>query len=180
MTRVSIFAAAAVAMFTANAWGGPIYGPDVTNCKDRNCNAMEIGGTVPGFLASALPWTTQLYAGPGECLRLEVTSQEADLEMRVVSPDGTNTWSSDDSAMAPCPLCPLAAIKTRKTDGWYTVHVGEWGGESVQANFTLAYGRYRRQANPNCTSFVPPADAGEVRKGGESPMPDPETAPGGD
>ncbi|MEJ8572093.1 hypothetical protein [Microbaculum marinum] len=179
MIRFSLLAAAAVSLLAANASAGPVYGPEVTNCKGRNCKSMELGGTVPGFLASALPWTMQLYAGPGECLRLEVTSQEADLEMRVVSPDGTNTWANDDSTLAPCPLCPLSAIKTRKTDGWYTVHVGEWGGESVQANFTLAYGRYKRQANPNCTSFVPPADAGAVRKGGASPKPDAATAPGG-
>jgi len=112
--------------------------------------------------------------------RLEVTSQEADLEMRIVSPDGSETWLNDDSTLAPCPLCPLIAFKTQLRDGWYTVHIGEFGGVPVQANFTLAYGRYRRQVNANCTTHVPAsvAPARASGKGSVSPAPDPASVPG--
>jgi hypothetical protein len=174
-------ATAVVLLCAASASATPVFSPSVSNCKDRNCKAVELGGTVPGFYTSALPWTIQVFAGPTECLRLEVLSQEADLEMRVVSPDGSDTWLADDSLLTPCLLCPLAAIRTEDRNGWYTVHIGEWGGAAVQANFTLAYGRYSRQRNPNCTSFVAsPAEEGASAspKGGESPAPDPGVVPG--
>lgn len=168
-------AVAASLLFATTASATPIFDPSTSTCNGRNCSAVELGGTVPGFLASAMPWVIQVYATERECLRLEVTSQEADLEMRVVAPDGSKTWLNDDSTLAPCPLCPLVTVNPTRQNGWYTVHIGEFGGTSVQANFTFAYGRYNRN-NPNCTTHVAPARA--IDKGSASPAPDPESAPG--
>jgi hypothetical protein len=168
-------AAAASLLFAITASATPIFDPTTSQCVRRNCDAVEFGGSVPGFLSTPMPWVIQVFAAAGECLRLEVTSQEADLEMRVVAPDGGHTWLNDDSTLAPCPLCPLIAFNTRQRQGWFTVHIGEFGGASVQAHFTLAYGRYNRN-NPNCTTHIAPA--GAVEKGGDSPAPDPAFAPG--
>jgi len=158
----------------------PIFDPTVRGCNTRNCSAVVLGGTVNGFLNAPMPWTIQVYAGARECLRLEVTSQETDMEMRVVAPDGSKTWLSDDSGELPCPLCPVLAIPTRQQSGWYTVHIGEYAGASVQANFTIAYGRYAR-TSPNCTASASPAGAAPastIDKDSHSPAPDPRFAPG--
>jgi hypothetical protein len=167
-------------LFATSASATPIFDPTVRDCTERNCSAVVLGGTVNGFLTAPMPWTIQVYAGTRECLRVEVTSQETDMEMRVVAPDGSRTWVSDDSGELPCPLCPVLAIPTRQQPGWYTVHVGEFGGASVQANFTIAYGRYAR-SSPNCNASLSPAGAapaGTVDKNSESPAPDPKFAPG--
>jgi hypothetical protein len=153
-----------------------IFDPTTKACTARNCGAVQFGGTVSGFLSSPMPWTIQVFADAQECLRLEVTSQDTDLEMRVVAPDGSKSWISDDSGLAPCPTCSLVAIDTRQRNGWYTVHIGEYVGQSVLANFTLAYGRYLR-GNANCTTpAVGPAST--VDKNSDSPAPDPRFAPG--
>jgi len=175
MNRKALTAVAATLLLATSASATPIFDPSTSTCTDRNCSAVEFGGTVPGFLNAAMPWVIQVFATDRECLRIEVTSQEVDLEMRVVAPDGSKTWVNDDSTLAPCPLCPLVTVNPTRQNGWYTVHVGEFGGSSVQANFTLAYGRYNRN-NPNCTTHVAPARAGD--KDSASPAPDPNSAPG--
>jgi hypothetical protein len=179
MDSKSLMTAAATLLFAATASATPIYDPSISTCTDRNCSSVELGGTVPGFLASGMPWVIQVFATERECLRLEITSQEADLEMRVVSPDGSKTWVNDDSTLAPCPLCPLVTVNPTRHNGWYTVHIGEFGGGAVQASFTFAYGRYNRN-NPNCTTHIAPAvaPARSIDKGSASPTPDPEAAPG--
>lgn len=172
--------AVASVLLATSATATPIFDPTVRDCETRNCSAVVLGGTANGFLNAPMPWTVQVYAGARECLRLEVISQEADMEMRIVAPDGSKTWLSDDSGELPCPLCPVLAIPTRQQPGWYTVHVGEFGGASVQANFTIAYGRYAR-TSPNCTASASPAGAAPARaidKDGGSPAPDPRFAPG--
>jgi hypothetical protein len=179
MDRKILPAVAASLLFATAASATPIFDPSTSRCTDRNCSTVELGGTVPGFLSSGMPWVIQVFATESQCLRLEVTSQEADLEMRVISPDGSKSWVNDDSTLAPCPLCPLVTVNPTRHNGWYTVHIGEFGGGSVQANFTFAYGRYNRN-NPNCTTFIPPADAPaqSIDKGSPSPAPDPKSAPG--
>jgi hypothetical protein len=176
MDNKLLISAAVSLLFTATASATPIFDPSTHTCSGRNCSAIVLGGTVNGFKASAVPWVIEVFAAAHECLRLEVTSQEVDLEMRVIAPDAGKNWSSDDSSLAPCPLCPLVAVNNTPQNGWYTVHIGEFGGASVQANFTLAYGRYNRN-NANCAAPASePARA--IDKRSVSPAPDPQFAPG--
>jgi hypothetical protein len=162
-------AVAAVSLFVvASASASAIYDPKVKGCSGRNCGAVAFGATVNGYLHSAQAWLIQVYAAAGECLRVEVTAQDTDLELRVVSPDASRTWFNDDSGLAPCPLCPLFSRDSVRDDGWYTVQIGEYGGASVQAGFTLAYGRYKA-GNPNCPAAQ---SASRVSKGIASPAPE--------
>ena len=170
-------AAAAVSLFfAATATATPIFDPKTNNCQTRNCRALVLGGIVNGFVNSAVPWVVQVFATRRQCLRLEVTGQEADLEMRVVAPDGTRTFFNDDSGLAPCPLCPLVKINRTPQEGFYTVQISHHAGISISDDFTLAYGRYPR-GNPNCTSDTL-APKAAIKKGDPSPAPDSDSPPG--
>jgi hypothetical protein len=95
-----------------------------------------IGGTVNGFGPSAGPWTAELFASPGQCLRLLVTSG-GDLIMNVVAPNGQNFFDDDSGGS----LHPLVKINNTPNNGWYTVSISHFNGAATQENFTLQYQR---------------------------------------
>jgi hypothetical protein len=176
MSLKLLVAAAVSLLFVTSASATDIFDPTTKRCNNRNCGAVQFGGSINGFQHSASPWVIKVYAAAGECLRVEVTAQDTDLEMRIVGPDPRKTWFNDDSGLAPCPLCPLLKLNNVRKDGWYSVNVGEISGVSVNANFTLAYGRYRAN-NPNCAETEASSRAAD--KNAASPAPDPEFAPAG-
>ena len=94
-----------------------------------------------------------------------MTNASQDLEIVAVSPRG-ETFSNDDRAGS-SDRRPLVKIRT-VTRGWYTVQVSTFNGTAVDADFTLAFGRYTNSVNPNRANSTAPtlALAAEVAKGG--------------
>lgn len=129
-------------------WAGAGVSDEPNVCTWINCGAQLIIGTyvrTPG--GESLPFTTQIYARAGACIRLDVTAQDqgADLEMVLVSPDGT-AWRNDNDLLDPT---PLIKVKDAPVMGWYSLQVSDTRGLGAQANFQLRYGLYNI-GNPNC------------------------------
>jgi hypothetical protein len=121
-----------------------IWDTSVSSCSTVNCSSLEIGGTLMSLPnLSALPWTTSVYARSGECLRLDVTWQQNDLETVVRSPNGTIYREDDTSGTR-----PIVSFVVSQT-GWYSVSIAHWSGSAVNADFILKYGRYNG-SNMNC------------------------------
>jgi hypothetical protein len=124
-----------------------------SGCAGENCRSAKFTGTVLKDRTYAKPWTAQIFGGKfGDCVRLEVLSQQTDLEMYVVGPHvEQNRWYDDDSGT--CDLCPLIKFQSPE-QGWYTVVVSNFAGAPVNADFVLSYGRYPGP-NPNCANPTP-------------------------
>lgn len=128
-----------------------IFDDTTSNCAGANCSSLRLPGTVLGFGPSASAWVANVFASPGNCVRLEVISQGADLETTVVAPNGT-VFRDDDSGVG---TQPLVRIASAPNNGWYTVHISHFAGTAVDTNFTLLYGRYSA-GNPNCAPATTP------------------------
>jgi hypothetical protein len=68
-------------------------------------------------------YTIDVFAGTGECLRLAVTTQPADLDLVIVSPNGTVFSNDGHLGGAPDDLQPLVKIGSGPSSGWHTVHL---------------------------------------------------------
>ena len=159
-TRLKAAALAALVVASgAAASASEINDPTVGSCTTNNCSSIEVIGqvfrsTVNGVVR-AKPFVVQAFGGPNECLRFETNYQAQDLELTVVTPDGTVYRDDDGSSL--CAVCSLVKLVTPPTQrGWYTVHVSHYGGAPVDAEFRLFYGRYTA-ANPNCSNSTAPA-----------------------
>ena len=129
-----------------------IFDDTVSGCSTTNCSSLRLPGTVfssGGVAANA--WVANVFAQPRECMRLEVVSQDADLEMVVVAPNGS-VFRDDDGGIG---TRPLVRIASTPNNGWYTVHLASFSGAAVNANFTLLYGRYTG-GNSNCSGATRP------------------------
>ena len=122
-----------------------LFDPTVTTATKLNAGAVTLNGTLHDTNGVAQPWTTQVYAQPGECMRLSITTTAFDAKMEVVAPPG-EVFRDDDSGGS---LRPLVEIASAPNFGWYTVQVAQFAGTPVTADFTLKYGRYNN-GNPNC------------------------------
>jgi hypothetical protein len=139
----------------ASTWAGAS-----TNMSDASVNtgvkpdvgAVTINGSLHDTNGVAQPWTTQVYAQPGECLRLFVTTTNFDAKLVVLAPNGT-VFRDDDSGGS---LRPLVKVASAPNFGWYTVQVAQFAGAPTTADFTLKYGRYNG-GNPNCANPTTPA-----------------------
>ena len=154
-------AVAALLLATAGSpsFASEINDPTVGSCTAANCSSIEVIGQVFRSTVNnnvrAKPFVMQAFAGPNECLRFETVYQAQDLELTVVTPDGT-VYRDDDSSPL-CSVCSLVKLVTPTTQrGWYTVHVSHYGGSPVDAEFRLLYGRYTA-TNPNCSNGTAPA-----------------------
>jgi hypothetical protein len=154
MQLCTAFAVAAFSGMTIPATASEIFDPSVSTCTGADCSSVQIGGTVTNPSNNNHPWVINTFAAAGECVRLRVLSQAADLEMTVVSPDGS-VFRNDDGGLAPCALCSLVKF-VAPSRGWYTVQVSHFGGTPTYSDLQLAYGRYNG-ANPNCASPTVPA-----------------------
>ncbi len=133
-----------------------IFDDSVSTCTTINCSSLRIPGTVLSFGRSAGNFDINVFAAAGECVRLDVISQRTDLEMVVVAPNGT-VFRNDDRTTSD--LRPLIKMTPTSDNGWYTVHLAQFSGRAVDANFVLLYGRYNA-GNPNCAS----ATAGQLAR----------------
>ena len=137
-----------------------MFDPTVSTATKLNANAVTLNGTLHDTNGNTQPWTTQVYAQPGDCMRLVVTSANGvDVKMVVVAPDG-EVFRDDDSNGN---LLPLVKIASAPNFGWYTVQVAHFNGvPQVDLDFVLKYGRYNN-GNPNCANptlpFSKPAGA---------------------
>ena len=104
---------------------------------------------VNAYLNTPKPWTAEVRATSGRCLRLDVTSQTDDLEIVAVAPDG-RIYRNDDSNG----LRPLVKINPTAT-GFYTVQIANWSGSVSESSFQLALGVYNLN-NPNCGAATAP------------------------
>jgi hypothetical protein len=150
LRTVALAAAAAAAYAAASVPGraeaGPLFDSSPATCTAVNCSSVSVGGFLLAVsTTSPLPWVGQVFAGSGDCLRLDVTQQDQDLEMVAVAPDGA-TFRNDNRASGD--TRPLVRINGARS-GWYTVQVGRFDGGAAETSFTLAFGRYNLN-NPNC------------------------------
>jgi hypothetical protein len=142
------------------ALAGSIIWTPPSNCTSLNCDAtilhanITTSSTNPG--GSVEPFVIQVHSSQQYCMRLDVFNQSADMQMVVVSPDGT-VWRNDDRT--PTDLRPLVVVPSG-AQGWYTVQIslvhGQTSTPGVHYNADLAYGRYTSLANPNCANPTPP------------------------
>jgi hypothetical protein len=145
-----------VALMGGTAWATNMFGPSNT-CTGINCNARMIQGTVTRFGETAQPWVAEIFATPGRCFRLAVTRQGADLETVVRAPNG-QVFRNDDGFVVGCERCPVVKIANAPNNGWYTVSINQFAGDSAGANFTLLYSLYNL-GNPNCAGATAPVNA---------------------
>jgi len=128
-----------------------LFDPTVSATTVLDGDSVRLDGTINDTNGNSQPWTAELYAASGECLRLFVTSTAFDGKLTVTAPDG-QVFRDDDSGGL---LRPLVKIANTPVRGWYTVQVAEWTGAPTNANFTLLYGRYTA-GNPNCAGGTVP------------------------
>jgi hypothetical protein len=119
-----------------------------------NCGAVVLNGiSQRNAVGDSVPFTAQLFADVGECMRLDVIGQNADMEIVLVSPSG-RTWRNDDFNGDRPLITAHGDVK-----GYYTVQINFFNGvplvNSLQS-FTLAYGRYVRGTANNCPSQTTP------------------------
>jgi hypothetical protein len=150
------FAIGVSAAIASTALSTTVFDPSSSTCTTPNCSSEAISGTFGalGAAQSALPWTVEIFSFAQRCLRVEVTSQTADLEIVVVAPNGT-IFRNDDTGLAPCPNCPLVKIGNTPNQGWYTVQVSHFAGAANFTNFTLLHGQYPLN-NANCATPTTP------------------------
>lgn len=154
MRRKIALAAFLTVAVSGSAHAGPIYDTTVGTCATANCSSIVMGATLLSLgTGSAGQWVQEVYAGAGQCVRLDVTSEFTDLAMDVVSPDGT-IYDNDQGGGA-CTNCPIIKIASAPKTGWYTVTVSQFQGSAAEGNFVFAYGRYPA-GNANCSSPTPP------------------------
>jgi hypothetical protein len=138
------------------AGGGPavatnMFDPEVNSCSDVNCGSVKMGGTVLVSSDFPLPWVAQIAAQKGECLRIEVTHQQTDLEALLIAPDGQR-WISTRGVTGG--QGPLILANNLPQHGWYTLQLSHQSGLPVNADFDLAFGRYPLNDRVNCQFMV--------------------------
>jgi len=125
-----------------------VFDNSISSCTAINCSSLTIPGSVLNFGPFAGVWNINVFARAGNCVRLDVISQSHDLEMVVVAPDGS-VYRNDDRTVGD--TRPLVKIGSVPGSGWYTVHIAQFAGASVEADFTLLFGHYSA-GNPNCAT----------------------------
>lgn len=139
------------------AFAGAQFFDPVNTCTGINCTNATYRGTFEVLIGGQQPFVAQIFAMPSECVRIEVTEQQTNLEMVLISPSGT-IWRDDDSGQGFEPL--IKAATAGGPDGWYTLQVSHFGGNAPfgSYDFTLRYGRYN-SGNPNCAGPTTPQAA---------------------
>jgi len=127
--------------------------PAPLTCTTANCQSLILPARINGQNATdgIIPnvWVGQFAGRAGHCLRLDVTTQQGNLAMSVVGPQGS-VYTNPNSNTGTCPTCPRVVVAAT-TAGVYTVVVANQTGAAIDARFTLRVGAYPN-ANPNCAS----------------------------
>jgi hypothetical protein len=110
-----------------------LFDPSVSTTTTIDGSSVRLDGTLNDTNGNSQPWTAELYAAPGECVRLFVNSTNFDSELTVIAPNG-NVYRDDDSGGSNRPLVKIASAPN---SGWYTVQVAHFNGAAMNSNFTL-------------------------------------------
>lgn len=83
--------------FVEKASAAPLlYDSTVDSCTAVNCGAVLINGiSMKNSFLDSVPFTAEVYVGAGQCVRLDVTTQTADMQTVLVSPSGA-IWRNDN------------------------------------------------------------------------------------
>lgn len=146
---------------SAHANATNLFDPTVSSTTVLDGSSVELNGTLNDTNGNSQPWTAELYAAAGECVRFFVTSTAFDAKLTVIAPNGS-VFRDDDSGGL---LRPLVKIANAPNSGWYTVQVAHFAGFPINANFRLLYGRYTA-GNINCATPTLPVSSpmGEPHK----------------
>ncbi len=144
-------------LVVSQVWAGSlIWSGSVNTCTVINCNATPIFGVYMADQAGEQdPFTTQVWAAEGICLRLDMVGSnepDQDVKMVLVAPDG-KVYRDDDRA--PGLHLPLIEVAQTPITGWYTLQVYRFNGRLANGDhrlFTLLYGLYNAE-NPNCNDL---------------------------
>jgi hypothetical protein len=150
-TAVALSATALLYGSPAFAQSLDTFGLDRQTCTGINCKALVVEGQINALGATSNPWVA-LYPkslDAKDCLRLEVTAQNADLALTVVAPDGT-VYKNDNGGS--CALCPRVVIPRNAIGGAHTVIINQVAGAATTGSFVLRVGKYKPAANPNCAN----------------------------
>jgi hypothetical protein len=141
-------------------------GPDT--CSTTNCNAVTITGAyVHNSNSTAFPYVAQVFTNGHDCVRIDVTSAQTDLEATLTCPNG-QTWRNDNRSTSNSkPL--IRAIQDTGHQGYCTLTISAPNGEGpvgMAFTFTAQYGRYNIGNSPNCSAdfggpFIARMDAEE-------------------
>ena len=115
--------------------------------------------------ANADPFVVEVVANANECLLLNVTFQEEDLEATLVSPSG-RIWTDDDGGPGTQPL--IKAVTNTK--GWHIFTLSHFAGNAVISDFAVSIQRLS-PANAACSGPTPPTVSGLVQNGAKGPAP---------
>ncbi|MBY6240268.1 hypothetical protein [Methylosinus sp. Sm6] len=145
-----------------SATAGSLLTAPFSRSTANNGGALSLGGTYQfDEFTQADPWVAQVYASPSECLRIDVYSQDTDLEAVLVSPSGT-VWRNDDRNGSSDRRPLLKVVTTVATGiGWHVLQISRFDGKGPGANFKFYYGRYPA-GNPNCASPTSPSSVNAV------------------
>jgi len=111
--------------------------------------SIALNGSLRDVGNDARPWTVELYANAGDCVRMVIPTLEFAATLTVVAPTGT-VYRDASSGWA-----PKVKIASAPVAGWYTVQVAQQQGNPQAGNFTVKYGRYN-SGNVNCASPTSP------------------------
>jgi hypothetical protein len=106
------------------------------------------------------PFVAQVFSSGGECLRIAVVAQGADLEATLVSPSG-RVWQDDDSNGSLRPR--LHAVTDVR--GWYPLALSHFAGTAVNADFSMDI---QRLPTASCNPVTPPARLAAPMRAGKS------------
>jgi hypothetical protein len=150
MQKASLLAAVLSIAVTPASFATQVMDPSASDCTTPNCSSVRLGGVANGFNVHKAAWTIEIFAAPGQCLRMVVIDQPPDAIMQIVAvrPDGT-VYRDDGGGDG---IRPIVKINDTQS-GWYAVSVTP--GQPVENAFTFAFGRYNLN-NPNCDSPTPP------------------------
>ena len=147
---------AGVAAITASVGAASAGATQITTtiatCTSLNCGGVSLRGNTFVTEGRTIPFVVQLFGGANECVRIETTSQTADLRIVAIAPDGV-VYNNDDGGS--CSLCSLVKIPTGSRKGYYTIQLAQFGGVAVESLFEIKYGRYK-PGNPNCANPTTP------------------------
>ncbi|MGQ0622790.1 MAG: hypothetical protein ACT4QA_23280 [Panacagrimonas sp.] len=121
-----------------------------------NSSSVAIRGNyVVDFNNHSLPWVSPVFVGSGECLRIDVTTQNSDLEAVFVDAAGNIFRNDDRGGSGSNFLFPLLKISSAAR-GWGTLHITHFAGGGINGEFVFNLGRYN-SGNPNCATPTAPS-----------------------
>ena len=146
MYMKSILTIVIATLAAGSARAGSQLDSRISTCTTTNCAGESIRATHQ----AAEPFVTQIFARAGECLRLDVIQQTADLALLVAAPIPPAIARNSDRDGA-TDTRPLLMLDELQWTGWYTIIVGFEDIGNTVVRFRLDYGRYPG-GNANCVA----------------------------